>query len=136
MRRMIGYVWMPLLVVATLTLSPVIYHRWIAVDKSWPSFQGHILNSRTARAGLLDSSYRGGILYRLELRVSWMENGKAQEEWMPTTVISGDQAWLLLFASQHTICTVRRNPHNPSCRIADLADDWQPLHPTSSNTGK
>jgi hypothetical protein len=133
---MVVYLGLPVLVVASLALFPGIYRRLIAIDKSWPSFQGHILDSRTARAGLLDSSYNGGILYRLELRVSWMENGKAQDEWMPTAVTSRDDAWLLLFASQHTICTVRRNPHNPGYVIADLADDWQPLHPTSSQNGK
>ena len=133
---MFVYLGLPVLVVASLALSPLIYRRWIAIDKSWPSFQGHILDSRSVRAGLLSGSYHAGILYRLELRVSWMENGKVQDAWMPTAVTSGDQPWLLLFASQHTICTVRRNPHSPGYVIADLADDWQPLHPTSSQNGK
>jgi hypothetical protein len=132
---MVRYVLLPVLVIATMALSPVIYRRWIAIDKSWPSFQGHILGPRTVPAGF-DSNSRALMIYRLELRVSWMENGRAQDAWMPTAVTSGDQAWLLLFASQHTICTVRRNPHNPGHLIADLADDWQPLHPTSSQNGK
>jgi hypothetical protein len=134
-RRIIGYVWLPALFITVLALSPII-NRWFAIDKSWPSFPGRILDARTLSVGPVESKYHPHVLYRLELRVSWMENGRAQDAWVPTRVTSDDQDHLRLFAAQRTTCTVRRNPHNSGYLIADLADDWQPLHPTSSQNGK
>jgi hypothetical protein len=132
---MVVYLWLPALFVVALAFSPLI-SRWFAIDKSWPSFPGRIVDARATTVGAVGSQYRGRVVYRLDLRVRWAENGSTQDAWMPTRVTSEDQDYLRLLASQLTVCTVRRNPHNPGFVVADLADDWQPLHPTSSEKVK
>jgi hypothetical protein len=137
-RGQLIFMWaFPVLVVAGVVGGVFVHKRWIGIDRTWPSYQGRILDSRLATDHIVNTSYLGGgIIYRLELRVAWTENGIAQSAWLQTPMTSRDGAYLRLFASQHTICTVRRNPHSPGSPIADLDDEWQPVLPPSRENGK
>lgn len=137
-RRIPAYLWLVLLAVATAVLAPIVHRQWIAIDRSWPAFPGRVLDVRLVKVGPIEGGYYTGgyILYRLEVRAAWMENGVAQDQWLPTTITSGNRESLLLFASQLKDCQVRRNPHHRASLLADVGDEWQPVHPTSPKNGK
>ncbi|HEX4007542.1 MAG TPA: hypothetical protein VHX60_15305 [Acidobacteriaceae bacterium] len=127
----------PLLAIITIPVGFVVRDKWIGTDKSRPSYPAQVLDSRITHIGYLESYYGGKIIYRIEVHASWTENGSRLDAWMPTTTTSSDELSLkfLLSQSGSKFCTVRRNPHN-SHLVADLNDDWTPLHSTSAKTGK
>jgi hypothetical protein len=107
------------LAVLTLVAGPWIYHWWSLPDDSWPAYEGQVLETRVVMVGPTDSQYGNSVLYRVEVRAAWMENGMRQDAWVPTRKTGGDKTYLALWASQQgNECSVRVAPRNPGERMA------------------
>jgi len=69
----------------------------------------------------MESRYGGGILYRIEARVTYPLYGASQDHWMPASEVSGDRDFLALqMAKQSGKCLVYWAPHheeNPKCLL-------------------
>jgi hypothetical protein len=117
--KWIGYVLVPLVVVATLTLGPWSYRRWFLPNSSWPFFPARVVATRVARAGIFDNLWGTSFVYRVDVDAVWTENGTQREAWVPTNKRSRNREWLALWASQQgSTCVVRQSPRDPSALLA------------------
>lgn len=117
--KWLAYVGLPVVIVATLILSPRIYRLWYLPNNSWPSYPARVVATRVVRDGFWNSYWDSGLEYRVDVDAVWVDSGTRREAWVPTLKRSRDQAWLTLWASrQQKFCFVRQSPHNPSARIA------------------
>lgn len=117
--RLVGYLFVPVVVMLTVALAPFIYRHWFLPDDAWPSFPAQVLSTRVVPAGTLESPWGQPFLYRLEIDAAWTENGSRLEAWVPTNKMDRNRAWLALWAAQRSKhCIVRQSPHNPSARLA------------------
>jgi hypothetical protein len=133
-RRQVIFMWtFPLLVVGFVAgVTALAYHRF-GVDRSWPGYTARILESRVVPYDNRSSSYGGSIIYRAEVHAQWSENGKAYDEWVPTSLGSSDRSELQFEIASQKVCVIRRNPHDRRILTADLGDDWETAHPTVPN---
>lgn len=89
-------------------------------DSAHETARGEILDGRVVVAGQMESNFGGRILYQMELRVLFNQDGKPQERWLQAVFPYGHDAMVERLRHRPKACEVfwtPGHPENAKCRF-------------------